>query len=60
MRFIFQNHGEARLIEPLQTTAHTLSFTLGLLALYPDIQEKMFNHIKQTIPDGRRPVSAIA
>lgn len=42
----------------LQTTAHTLAFTFALLALYPDIQEKLFNHIKQTIPDGRRPVSA--
>jgi len=60
MRFVLQVRGEARLIKLLQTTAHTLSFTLGLLALYPDIQEKLFNHIKQIIPDGRRPVSATA
>ncbi|KAL9709164.1 hypothetical protein Ac2012v2_007518 [Leucoagaricus gongylophorus] len=38
-----------------ETTAHTLSFTFAFLALYPDIQEKLFNHITQIIPGGRRP-----
>ncbi|KAF5354678.1 hypothetical protein D9756_005393 [Leucocoprinus leucothites] len=38
-----------------ETTAHTLSFSFALLALYPNIQEKLFQHIKEVIPDGRRP-----
>jgi len=38
-----------------ETTAHTLSFTFALLALYPEIQEKLFEHIKSIISDGRRP-----
>ena len=31
---------------PLQTTAHTLCFTFALLALYPDEQERLYQHIK--------------
>ncbi|KXN89025.1 Secologanin synthase [Leucoagaricus sp. SymC.cos] len=38
-----------------ETTAHTLCFTLGLLALYPDGQEKLFQHIKSTIPNTHAP-----
>ncbi|KXN85347.1 Cytochrome P450 3A24, partial [Leucoagaricus sp. SymC.cos] len=38
-----------------ETTAHTLSFSFALLALYPEIQEKMLKHIKEVIPDERRP-----
>ncbi|XP_006461186.1 hypothetical protein AGABI2DRAFT_150975 [Agaricus bisporus var. bisporus H97] len=38
-----------------ETTAHTLSFTFALLALYPEVQEKMLKHIRSVIPDGRRP-----
>jgi cytochrome P450 len=30
----------------LQTTAHTLCFTFALLALYPDEQERLYQHIK--------------
>ena len=30
----------------LQTTAHTLCFTFALLALYPDQQERLYQHIK--------------
>src|SRR5262249_27147638 len=40
-----------------QTTAHTLSPTFALLALYPEVQEKMLKHIKSVIPGGRRPIS---
>lgn len=39
-----------------QTTAHTLGFTFGLLALYQEHQEKLYQHIKSVIPDGRIPV----
>ncbi|KAF9049846.1 cytochrome P450 [Panaeolus papilionaceus] len=38
-----------------ETTAHTLSFTFGLLALYPDEQEKLYQHIKSVLIDGREP-----
>jgi cytochrome P450 len=30
----------------LQTTAHTLCFTFALLALHPDEQERLYQHIK--------------
>ena len=40
----------------LQTTAHTLCFTLALLALFPDEQEILFQHIKSVLSDGRTPV----
>jgi hypothetical protein len=30
----------------LQTTAHTLCFSFALLALYPDEQERLYQHIK--------------
>ena len=30
----------------LQTSAHTLCFTFALLALYPDEQERLYQHIK--------------
>ena len=29
-----------------QTTAHTLCFTFALLALYPEEQERLYQHIK--------------
>ncbi|KAF5353914.1 hypothetical protein D9756_007134 [Leucocoprinus leucothites] len=37
--------------------AHTLCFTLALLALYPDEQEKLYQHIISVVPDGRTPTS---
>lgn len=42
-----------------QTTAHTLCFTFGMLALYQDEQDKLYEHIKSVIPDGSIPVSAL-
>lgn len=33
------------------TTAHTLAFTFGLLALYPEIQEQTFKSIKEVLPN---------
>lgn len=44
------------LIPFLQTTAHTLGFAFGLLALHPDEQEKLYQHILSVLPDGRLPV----
>ena len=32
------------------TTAHTLAFTLGLLALYPDIQQELYEHVITILP----------
>jgi len=39
-----------------QTTAHSLAFAFALLALYPDKQEELYQHIKRVLPDGRMPV----
>ena len=39
-----------------QTTAHALAFTFALLALYQDEQEKLLEHIKSVVPEGRMPV----
>ncbi|KZT39759.1 cytochrome P450 [Sistotremastrum suecicum HHB10207 ss-3] len=36
-----------------ETTAHTLCYTLGMLALYPDEQEKLYQHVKSVIGDRR-------
>lgn len=38
-----------------ETTAHALSFAFALLALHPDKQEEMYQHIKRVLPDGRIP-----
>ncbi|KAF8750836.1 cytochrome P450 [Rhizoctonia solani] len=38
--FLFAGH---------ETTAHTLSFCLGLLALYPEVQQEVYEQIKQVI-----------
>ena len=43
-----------------KTATHTLAFTFGLLALYPDEQEKLFQHIKEVLADGRSPVGRLA
>ncbi|KAF8605375.1 cytochrome P450 [Ceratobasidium sp. AG-I] len=36
-----------------ETTAHTLTFILGLLALYPGVQEKLVQHIAEVQPKDR-------
>ncbi|EGN92845.1 hypothetical protein SERLA73DRAFT_163809 [Serpula lacrymans var. lacrymans S7.3] len=38
-----------------ETTAHSLCFSLAMLALYPDEQEILYNHVKSVLPDGRMP-----
>jgi len=38
-----------------ETTAHSLAFAFALLALYPNKQEELYQHIKQILPDGRIP-----
>nr|BAL05179.1 cytochrome P450 [Phanerodontia chrysosporium] len=38
-----------------ETTAHSLAFTFGLLAMHQDYQEKLYQHVKSVIPDGRLP-----
>ena len=41
----------------LQTTAHALTFSFALLALYPEKQEKLFQHIQETVSSlGHAPV----
>lgn len=39
-----------------ETTAHTLAFTFGLLALHPDYQETVYQQIKSIVPDNRPPM----
>lgn len=39
------------------TTAHTLAFSLMLLAIYPEIQEKALQEIDAVIAPGAEPVS---
>ncbi|OCH96535.1 cytochrome P450 [Obba rivulosa] len=38
------------------TTAYTLAFALALLALYPDEQEQLYQHIRAALPTGGNPV----
>ncbi|KDQ10512.1 hypothetical protein BOTBODRAFT_115667, partial [Botryobasidium botryosum FD-172 SS1] len=38
-----------------ETTAHSLAFTFGLLACYPDEQQKLYDHITSVVPEGRLP-----
>ncbi|KAJ3552928.1 hypothetical protein NM688_g3893 [Phlebia brevispora] len=38
-----------------ETTAHTLCFTFGQLAFHPEEQEKLYQHIKSVLKDGRAP-----
>ncbi|TDL26326.1 614/534 cytochrome P450 [Rickenella mellea] len=38
-----------------ETTAHTLCFCFGLLALYQDEQDNLFQHINSVLSDGRPP-----
>ncbi|KAG7093387.1 hypothetical protein E1B28_007068 [Marasmius oreades] len=38
-----------------ETTAHTLTFTFGLLAFYQEEQEILYQNIKSIIPDNRIP-----
>lgn len=42
------------------TTAHTLAFALEILAIYPEIQQKAFEHIEQVLELGVEPVSLIS
>lgn len=41
----------------IKTTAHTLCFAFALLALYPEEQETLYQHIKSVLPGDRQPVS---
>ncbi|KAF7760802.1 hypothetical protein Agabi119p4_10211 [Agaricus bisporus var. burnettii] len=38
-----------------ETTAHTLCYTFALLALHPDEQEKLYQHIKSVLKDPQVP-----
>jgi cytochrome P450 len=38
-----------------QTTAHTLCFVFALLALYPEVQEELYAHVKSVVPKGELP-----
>jgi hypothetical protein len=38
------------------SSAHSLGFTFGLLALYPDCQERVFNEVQSFVAKGSLPV----
>ena len=40
-----------------QSTAHTVAYAFALLALYQDEQDKLYEHLKSVVPEGRMPVS---
>jgi cytochrome P450 len=40
-----------------ETSAHTLSFALAFLALYPEVQERFLAQIRQFVGPGQLPVS---
>ncbi|EMD41758.1 hypothetical protein CERSUDRAFT_147048 [Gelatoporia subvermispora B] len=44
--FLFAGH---------ETTAYTLAFALALLALYPEEQDKLYQHIRAALPKGGSP-----
>ena len=44
-------HMTVFLIADRQTTAHALCYVFLLLALYPEEQDKLYNHIKDVIGD---------
>ena len=39
-----------------ETSSGTLGFALGLLALYPDIQETFRQSVLEVVPEGQIPV----
>ncbi|KDQ11038.1 hypothetical protein BOTBODRAFT_35791 [Botryobasidium botryosum FD-172 SS1] len=38
-----------------ETTAHALAFVLGTLACHPEEQERLYDHVKSVLADGRLP-----
>lgn len=47
--FLFAGH---------ETTAHSLGFTLALLAIHQDIQERAFQELRNIVPEGETPTYA--
>ncbi|KAH9941606.1 cytochrome P450 [Epithele typhae] len=43
------------MIAGYETSAHSLAYALILLALHPDEQEKLYEHIRSVIPDDQTP-----
>ncbi|KAG8819652.1 hypothetical protein FRC19_009628 [Serendipita sp. 401] len=41
-----------------ETTAHSLAFTLGLLAAHPDVQQKLYESLKELVSEGGSPTYA--
>jgi Cytochrome P450 len=37
---------------PIETSAHSLCFAVALLALHPEIQQKVFDEVVRLWPDG--------
>jgi cytochrome P450 len=58
MRLYFQHYFSFCLtaIRGHETTAHSLGFTLALLATHQDIQEKAFQQLRSIVPEGETPV----
>lgn len=43
-----------------ETTSNTLTFAFALLALHPDIQEELCQHIESVFPHDRDPVRSMS
>lgn len=39
-----------------ETSGHTLAFVFALLALHPEAQQKLHDHVASVLPDGQQPV----
>ena len=57
--FIFQDLFSLHILISTQSTAHTMAFVFGLLALYPDEQEIVYQQVKEICGD-EDPVSILA
>ncbi|KAG6873084.1 hypothetical protein C0995_003128 [Termitomyces sp. Mi166 len=58
LSFLFSNTETDVTPGPAETSAHTLCFTIVLLALYPDVQQKVFEEVCQLWPAGIPPLNS--
>lgn len=47
---------ETEILSTTETTAHTLAFAFALLALYPKIQDELYEDVMNALPEIGEPV----